>query len=140
MSVRLEFDGMAELRAALKAMPSELTHEASAIVVSHAEEAERLVESAYPQGPTGRLRRGVRTQRNLSRTIASAIVKSTAPHSHLFERGTGARRTRKGWNRGRMPVAPESQRMVPIAIRVRRRMVNQLIAMVERAGFTVSQS
>lgn len=136
---RLELKGLTEFQRALRALPAELTEEASAIVLGQGEEAERQIEAAYPEGPTGNLRRGVTVERNTSKFTTRAIVRSRARHAHLFERGTGPRRTGKGWNRGRMPEAPEHQRMVPIVIRRRRVMVAALKELCRRAGFQVSE-
>lgn len=127
------WSGLTEFKNALKKLPAELTEEAAAIVVSHAYEAERLVEGAYPEGPTGNLRRGVTTKaENSSRFGASATVKSGARHAHLFE----------GGYRGKAPrrQVPDNQKMIPIVIRVRRRMVQQLIHMVQKAGLVVTES
>jgi len=152
----VKWTGLQEFKNALKNLPAELTEEAGAIVVSHAYEAERLVEGVYPirttntnpgpnrksrWTPPGNLRKGVRTTvENSSRFGASATVRSGAQHSHLFEKGTGTRRTSSGANRGRMPAAPPNQQMIPIVIRVRRRMVTQLIQMVQKAGLVVTES
>jgi hypothetical protein len=152
VSVTVKWDGLAEFKAALRNLPEELTHDAGAIVYAHAEEAGRLVGGAYPVRktnlrpgpnrktpfyPPGNLKRGVRTTTQTSRFGAAGVVRSSAPHSHLFERGTRTRQTNAGANRGSMPAAPESQQMIPIVIRVRRRMVMQLIALVQKAGFKV---
>lgn len=140
MSASVEMIGLDALRLALRNLPEELTAEANAIVESHAAEAARLVQTAYPEGPTGKLKRGVSMRSEHGRFGVSAIVSSRARHSHLFERGTGPRRTASGANRGQMPAAPDSQRMIPIIVRTRRRMVAALIQLVERAGFTVVAS
>lgn len=137
---RLRMEGLDELREALRQLPEELAQEAGAIVMAHAEEAQRRVQQAYPQGPTGNLRRGVTTNREASRFGAKAIVRSRAPHAHLFEYGSRPRRTQRGANRGQMPAGSEAERMIPIIIRVRRNMVAALIHMVQKAGFTVTSS
>lgn len=138
MSSRLELKGMDEFRRALRELPEDLAQEASAIVLAQGEEAQRQIRTAYPQGPTGNLKRGVTVEHNTSKFTTRAIVRSRAKHSSLFERGTKPRRTSKGWNRGTMPEAPESQRMIPIVIRRRRAMVAALIELVRRAGFQVT--
>ncbi len=136
---RLELQGLAEFRAALRALPKDLADEAGAIVLAHADDAKRQIQTAYPEGPTGNLRVGVRVDRSQSSAFAAtAIVRSRARHASLFEFGTQARQTRAGKNTGAMPKAPAGQAMLPIVIRVRRRMVEQLIALVRRAGFQVA--
>lgn len=138
MPVRLQFDGMNEFREALRQLPEELTQEASVIVEAHAELARSAISVGYPLGPTGNLKNRVVTIHNAGRRfITKAIVKSQAPHASIFENGTKRRQTAKGANRGVMPRAPESQRMIPKVIRIRRRLMTQLIALVRRAGFEV---
>lgn len=136
MSVRLEMQGLSELRQALQNLPEDLTDEASTIVEQHALEAEHQIVEGYPER-SGRLRRGVRRDHYRGRFTTHWIVRSRAPHSHLFERGTARRQTAKGANRGSMPAAPEAQRMVPKVIRRRRAMVEALKDLVRRVGFKV---
>lgn len=140
MSARVQWSGLDELRDALRALPQDLTQEAHAIVVAQAEAAQRDVVQGYPEGPTGNLKRRVTLEVNTSRFSAGARVRSRAPHSALFERGTKARRTSQGYNRGVMPQAPESAQMIPKAIRRRRRMFSALAAMLERHGLIVQGS
>jgi hypothetical protein len=126
------------LRAALRALPEELTDEAGAIVEANANEAARRTEQGYPQGPSGRLRRGVKLEReHAGRFGVQMRLRSKAPHSHIFERGTQARRTANGANRGKMPAADQSQRMIPIVVRRRKVMTEALKNLVRRAGFQV---
>lgn len=137
----VQWTGLSEFKADLRNLPDELADEAGAIVLSHANEAERLIQGAYPLGPTGNLKRGVRMNMEHSgRAGAAAIVRSTAKHSHIFERGTRQRRTDAGANRGRMPEAQPNQQMIPIVVRVRRRMNQQLIHMVQKHGLTVTET
>jgi hypothetical protein len=137
VAVKIEMQGLAELRAALRQLPEHLTEEASGIVHKHARTAEQRIVQNYPQGPTGNLRRRVGTEHSKSRMTASSRVRSRAPHSHLFENGTNVRRNAKGANRGRMPEASDAQKMVPAVIRQRRQMVEELKDMVRREGFKV---
>lgn len=140
MGVTLSLVGMMELRAALRNLPETLTAEAATIVDNAANQAKAEVYGAYPTGPTGNLKRGLRVTHNAGRRFGTqAIVRSGAPHASIFEFGTQRRTTDRGANRGRMPAAPESEAMIPIAMRVRRRMVRDLVALVRRAGFQVSE-
>lgn len=138
MSVRVELQGISELRAALRALPDDLAEEAGAIVVDHATEAKRETEQGYPNGSTGNLRRGVTLSVQKNAFGTTATVKSNAKHVHIFERGTVRRQTRRGANRGRMPQARTSQQMIPKAIQIRARMRQALIELVKRAGFQVT--
>jgi hypothetical protein len=140
VSVRLRLDGMNELRAQLRRLPEELRSDASHIVEATANGVAADVRRRYPQGETGNLIRGVAVTRvDAGKVAAGAIVKSASKHAHLFERGTNTRRTGKGANRGRMPEASESQQMIPVVIRARRRMYEQLADLLRRAGFQVGE-
>jgi hypothetical protein len=139
VSVKIDLNGMNELRDALRKLPEDLATEASIIVSGWANRAQRDIQAGYPQGPTGNLKRGVRVTHNAGRRVtATSIVKSTAPHAWIFENGTARRVTNRGANRGRMPKPPVDEKMLPKVIRLRARMVEELIKLVERAGFTVS--
>lgn len=139
MGVRINFDGMNELRSALQALPQELANEAAGIVGTYAKQAEVETENGYPIGPTGNLRRRVTLSVQSNNASVKAIVSSRAPHAWIFEHGTGNRVTRNGANRGRMPQARPEQRMIPKVQRIRARMVNALIAFVREKGFVVNE-
>lgn len=140
MGIKLNLEGMNALRDALRQLPEDLATEAAGIVSGYANEAQRQIASGYPQGPTGNLRRGVRVIHNAGRRVSTtSIVKSTAPHAWIFENGTANRVTNRGANRGRMPKPLDAERMLPKVIRLRARMVQELIHLVEKHGFTVTQ-
>lgn len=139
MSVTLRFDGLEELRQALRKLPETLATEAAAIVVEHAQLAHDQIQNGYPQGPTGNLKHRVTITKQSSRVTTKATVSSRAPHAWIFEHGTHRRVTSHGANRGRMPPASDAQAMIPKVIRVRRQMMEALKDLVVRAGFEVSQ-
>lgn len=135
---RLEFDGLDDLRSALRQLPADMASQGASIVETTAARVGADVVRNYPSR-TGTLQRRVRVDHGVSaRSGVSAIVRSAAPHASLYEFGTEARRTGAGANRGRMPVGPESSRLIPQAIRARRRMTDELTALVRAAGFEVS--
>jgi hypothetical protein len=151
-SIQLQMDGLDELRDALQKLPEDLANEAADIVLAHADRAQQEITAGYPIRssnlhptprrkskwfPPGNLHARVVTLKNRSLISTAAIVQSRAPHAWLFENGSATRRTDRGSNRGKMPAAPMSQRMIPKVIRIRARMVAALIALVERAGFEV---
>jgi hypothetical protein len=136
-NTRLQMQGLTELITALRHLPEELTTDAADIVAGAAEHAQREVQTAYPEGPTGNLKRGVVREQNKSKFTTAAIVRSRAKHAWLFEKGSVQRQTATGANRGRMPEAPADKQMIPIVIRNRRRMVDQLKDLVRTAGFIV---
>ena len=136
MSNRLAFDGLAELRAALRNLPAELTGEASRIVEATTNAVAVEVRSEYGKHVvTGNLQAGVVVAHvDRGKFVATGIVKSTAKHAAIFEIGTQARHTDLGANRGAMP---PGNIFVPIAIRRRRAMEQALKNMIERHGLQV---
>ena len=120
MSAGLELDGLKELQASLRDVPSTLRTEILPPVANAA--ADDLVaelRGAYTKGGTGNLAAGV-----VKETMRQGIgvkVRNKAPHAHLYEYGTINRYTNKtGARRGVMPAQPT---FVPAAIRARIRMV-----------------
>lgn len=136
-TARVDLLGMDAFRNHLRSLPEDLKRESSVIVEAQAREAARDVQTGYPEGPTGNLKRGVTVQVDRSGLFAGALVRSRAPHASLFESGTKRRETTKGANRGVMPKPPASQRAIPKFIRARARMTQALIEVVRRAGFEV---
>lgn len=92
----------------IKARVSERADWAASSLVS-------VLQSRYPQGKTGNLRRGV-TKRKAS--TFGFIVRSGAPHVHFIDGGTKERvdNTRKNARRGRVKATPL---FIPQAIRDR---------------------
>lgn len=129
------FEGLDELRAELRALPDELSEEGGDIVVAATNDAADAVFNGYPEGPTGHLRGGVRFKVSRSKGGASGEVKSTAQHAWMFENGTQARHTDLGANRGSMPARHV---FIPAVMRVRRRMYEELKALVMRKGLEVT--
>jgi len=145
MSSRFVLEGFDAYLEALRNLPGELRDEARTIVHDTATEAADAMRAAYPDGPRGRLKRGVKVAlREGDEFGAGATVKNTAPHAFIFENGTQARyvTTRPlgraknfGSRRGAMP---PGRVFIPIAIRRRRAMYDALIEVVRRAGFEVT--
>jgi hypothetical protein len=141
MSVRFEFKGLDELKAALQALPAELTGEASHIIEAAGNRAVLDLKRGYPV-VTGKLRDRVDVTFTSSGVSSKALVQSKAPHAHLFEYGTEARHTGLGLNRGRMfgryKVAPTHLFGKTMA-KVRREMYGELHALLERHGLKVTR-
>jgi hypothetical protein len=137
MASSVKLEGLEAFRRALRNLPEDLKNDAAEIVRGTADDAKGEVQRVYHEGPTGNLRRGVTKQEEHGRFGVSAVVRSRAKHSLIYERGTQARRTRTGANRGRMPEAPESDRMIPIVVKHRKRMTERLKDLVRKAGFQV---
>jgi hypothetical protein len=135
MPNRVTFDGLAEFKAELRNLPAHLRDEADGIVLSAVNTASREVVDKYPT-VTGNLKDGVKVIKAEAGAFGVVYaLKSMANHAHLYEYGTQARQTALGYNRGPMPAKPT---VVPVAIRHRRQMYDELMAMLRREGFQVT--
>ena len=128
----LEMQGLDELKKLVAGFADACTDDGQQLADQAAMRAVEEVKAAYPQGPTGNLKKGVRIVRvkgDGHRVLS--VAKSTAPHAHLYEYGTR-----------RQPARPV---MGEVAARVRRDFYADLIRMVERVtgaaitGGTVGQ-
>jgi hypothetical protein len=145
MSSRFVLEGLDPWLEALRQLPGELRDEARTIVHDTATHAADEMRAAYPEGPRGRLKRGVKVALHEGNEFgAGAAVKNTAPHAFIFEQGTQARyvstlplgRAKNfGYRRGAMP---PGRVFIPIAIRRRRAMYQALVEVVRRNGFEVT--
>jgi Bacteriophage HK97-gp10, putative tail-component len=135
MSVNLFLDGIDELRKALRDMPDDLTNDAIAIVATAAEDAASELRSVYPNGP---MRDGVVVTDRSQLHQAKFTVESRTDQAVWWEFGTQNRTTQKGWNRGAEP-AHKDRGLVTIARKHRVTMRAALIALVQSAGFMVTE-
>ena len=145
MATRFVFTDLTETIRLMKATPGELTAEARQILTTLATSAVATIRAAYPLGPTGNLRRGVRSSLvTRGASIVDVQIRSAAPHAFIYERGTvprytkgkgRARKYKAGIFRGAMPAGTV---LVPTMIKVRARMYGELRALLERAGFKVT--
>lgn len=133
---RLRFVGLDELRKAMRSLPKELTGEAINLVNAQANITATEIRTAYgAHRVSGRLQAGVIvTHVDRGKWLAGAIVKSTAKIASIFERGTQARHTDLGWNRGSMP---PGNVFVPAMMRGRRRLFRSLRDLLQRKGLVV---
>jgi len=134
MSARLTITGLDELRYALTHLPAQLAEEAEAIIDNRAELMKAEVYQRYPKR-TGNLRKGL-VIKDAARGVhvPGLRVVNRAAHAWLFENGTEARHTKLGADRGAMP---PGRVFIPAAIRHRRLMVAELVAMLERNGLVI---
>jgi Bacteriophage HK97-gp10, putative tail-component len=136
MSSTLTIQGLPDLQAALRELPRALLAESRTIVENAAEEAISEMRGLYPRF-TGNLREGLTIEHRGSTVSTASIVRNKAKHATIFERGTEARHTKDGWNRGRMPAGKV---FIPTAEKHRRRMRAAQVALVRRAGFQVADT
>jgi len=139
MGVRLTLDGMAEFREGLRRLPEDLAAKAALVVRDTAQQVGQEVQFNYPSR-TGNLKRGVKVTLDGSKVSVRGVVRSGAPHAHLYEYGTARRQTTKGANRGVMPKGPTEDLVGPRASRARKRMTDELIVIVQEAGLTTSET
>lgn len=136
MSASVEFSGLDELYAALRALPEEFRQQADPVVAESASRAASAVQRAYDatfQRRTGDLTKNVRAERGGPLTH---VVINTAPHAHLLEYGTATRTTHgTGANRGRITGRPV---FIPTVTRERLSMVERLKDVVRGLGAEVS--
>jgi Bacteriophage HK97-gp10, putative tail-component len=95
MANRLDLN-LAAWRDELAAEPAALGAASAPIVNGTAQAAAAALASAYPTGPTGNLRAGVRVieQQTGDPAVVETSVVSSAPHAHLYEYGTRYARSR----------------------------------------------
>lgn len=137
-SVKVQMEGLDELRAELRKLPSDLNRKARDRVIGTANAAAADLGQAYDRSRvTGNMRRGIKVKVEETETTTTAQVRSTSPHAHLWEFGTEVRRTQKLLNRGEAP-AHYDQGLVGIAQRKRRQLNTNLVDIVREAGFEVS--
>ena len=117
--------GLAAWKAELEAEPEALAGVANPQVSATADDAAQALRAAYPLGPTGRLKGGVRVDRDpTSGATAAATVVSGAPHAHLYEDGTHVARPHPTFD--------------PITNAHGRALVSPLNALVTARGYRVS--
>jgi hypothetical protein len=136
----VQWAGMAEFRRLLRELPVALRDRAVDIVDNAAHTTESQLLQAYPLGDTGNLRGGVSVAETMQPVGVLERVTSKSPHAQLWEFGTKNRKTKQGWDRGRIRPARDlgQQGLVAIAVRNRRVMNNALIQMLIDEGFDVS--
>ena len=135
MGNRLRFSGMEEFRAALRKLPVALSREGGDIVVARATEAGDEIRDAYERHrDSGNLASHVKVDVQQRPTGASAVVKSTAKHARIFESGTQVRKNAKGQNRGAMP---PGNIFIPVVVRKRKEMTEDLTGLLEQSGIEV---
>jgi len=136
----LTIQGIAELKDALGRLPAELKGQATGIVIEAAYGAQAEIVAAYPQGPTGKLKKGVKVRvQEIGPYSVAAQVRSSAPHGWWFEHAdelTRPRETKQKAKRGimfsRKGRPPEV--FIPAMIRYRRAMYLKLAELIRSTG------
>ena len=145
-SNKFTFQGLDELRAKLRALPPELTGEASKIVEGEANGAAATVKAVYGQhAVTGNLRDKLVVNHTAPTGFtAKSVVRSNSPLAWLFDNGSQARHyitasgkthaTGKMWGK-----TPPTHIFARTMSRARRSMHEKLAAMLERHGAVVTR-
>ena len=113
----ITLDGLDQLKTLIADFSDVCTDRGQALAEQAARRAVEEIRTAYPEGPTGNLRKGVKQiPVNPEGHRVLSLVKSTAPHAHLYEYGTRRQPARPvvGW----------------VAARVRRDFYGDLVQMV----------
>jgi len=135
---QIVWEGLTELRAALRELPANLATEASGIVNDAAEGAKAEILAAYQaHRRSGDLAAHLTLGRGraIGRFSASTILKNNAKHAWMFENGSQARHHKLGGSTGSMPAA---HIFIPTVMRHRRAMYARLAALLEYHGLSVT--
>lgn len=128
------WEGLGDFRAMLRNLPRALHGDARNIVHARANRAALAIRSKYPQ-VTGNLVEHVIVDIHDTDRIAAAVVRSTAHHAWLYEKGTKVRKHKDGANKGRSPKHPI---FVKEAMRERAAMRRDLRDMMRRHHIRVT--
>lgn len=138
MSVSLRFDGLEDLREALRRLPEELAAEGANVVETHGNRAHATISSGYPRR-VGDLAKGLKVTHTRSRFGARSTVINRAKQAAVFERGSQVRHyyTRNGVKHltGKMPPNPLFSRTMSTE---RRAMDADHADLLKRHGLAVS--
>lgn len=111
--VEFEVKGLEELQQDLKSLAAKMApKQLQPILAGEARKFAAKLGPRTPVGPTGNLRRGVRswtpriTARRPDAMARAGVRYQIAPHAHIVEYGTRERYTRAGAYRGSMPAQP----------------------------------
>jgi hypothetical protein len=138
---RFVFTGVEEFKAQLRALPAELTGEASHIVEAAANGAGVTLRTVYGQHRhTGNLQDHVVVEKKSTGPFGvSYRVASTSPIAWLFDNGSQARHWASGKSTGAMwGKTPPTHVFVRTLIAARRRMYDGLRGLMTRAGLQVT--
>ena len=126
----VKWNGLDSFLDELRVLTADLVDEANAIMVDSAEAAKADIAAAYPVRKGG-LRRGLVIRPSRGTLIAGAELIQTAPHGHLYERGTKVRENKAKQNRGAMK--PHAT-FVPTAAAYRRSAISAVMFRLYQHG------
>ena len=133
------FEGLAELKQALRDLPGQFNTEASKLALGAATGAAHDIRRGYPRTAESLAQAVTVTADHPSTFAAGATIKVRHPLAWIFESGTEDRRyltsSGKQHRTGRIK---EGHFIVPVIMRARVRYYQQLREMLRRAGLIVS--
>lgn len=133
---RLVFEGLAELKAALRSLPADLAGEAGHEVMGAANGAAAEIKRNY-RGTEASLAAAVQVEHaDPGRFAAGARIITRHKLAWIFEVGTQMRHTAFGANRG--AIQPPRHAFIPPIIKARRLMYTRLADLLRRHGLTVT--
>ena len=133
-SVKVTWAGFDELETQLRQMPTDLTGEAAHLIEGAWNGAAADIKAGYPSRASG-LRDKVTVEHRHDAFGAKSIIRNTSPRALWFEEGTQVRHTALGANRG---AEKPGHVFYPAARRARRKGMQDLKALLERKGLTVT--
>jgi hypothetical protein len=104
-AVWFQWTGLQELLAQFATLAPDLTQAAAPAVETAAQAAKSAIYAGYPTR-TGDLKNHLAVVLHTDATRTEGVVVNTSPHAAVFERGSQARHTAIGANRGSMPANP----------------------------------
>jgi hypothetical protein len=104
-TVWFQWTGFQELVDQFATLARDLTTDAAPEVETAAQSAKSAIYAGYPTR-TGNLKDHLAVVLHTDATRTEAVVINTSPHAAVFERGSQARHTAIGANRGSMPANP----------------------------------
>jgi len=138
--MRFVWEGLQELKDALRRLPDELGYSAAGLVRQAGYGAAADLRSSYPVSgkpkKTGgrRLAQGVTIRDDYGRFGAVVTVQSMARHAHLWEWGTQDRRTATRPTGAMVPSQYGAPLFVPVVNRYRARLYEQQVQLLRHAG------
>jgi bacteriophage HK97-gp10 putative tail-component len=105
VSAAFRFDGLAEQLAQWQQLAHDMAREAQPSVEDAGRQAVATIRAGYPKR-TGDLRDHVTMIATQTGDRVQVVVINTSPHAAVFERGSQARHTKIGADRGSMPANP----------------------------------
>ena len=141
MSARITWDGLDELKAALRRLPDDLRGEADRIAEDAANGATTAIKTIYGQHRvTGHLQNSTVVEQEQTGPFGVAYrVRVSDPIAWLFDNGSQARHWAGGKSTGRMwGKTPPTHAFVKTMIRFRRVMYPKMKTMLVRHGLSVT--